>query len=440
MTDTKLIKDRLDIVQLIQEYLPLKKAGANWKANCPFHNEKSPSFMVHQEKQIWHCFGCSKGGDIFTFIQEMEGLDFPEALKLLAGRAGIALEYTPASEINQSQRNRLLEINEAAAYFWHRFFLDIPGSSAARDYLQRRGLTLETIKEWRVGFAPDQWELGTKYLLKKGFAINDLVASGLTIQRAGANLASGRGFYDRFRGRIMFPIGDVHGSVVGFTGRILVETADSGGKYVNTPETPLYNKSRVIYGLHLAKQAIKTAGEAVLVEGQMDVLSCHQAGMKNVVAVSGTALTPEQLKLLKRYATRLLMAFDADSAGQSAGARGADAALAAGFEVRVIRLDPLLAKDADEYLRTNPSAWFTAVAKAEDVMQWYLVNIFIREPPLEPRARQRAMMLFLEKVSLIPFALEREHWLKKMCDILGIEINLAREEFHRLKRTPPRSQ
>src|SRR3989338_997099 len=256
MADTQTIKDRIDIVQFIGEYVPLKKAGANWKARCPFHNEKSPSFMAHQDKQFWHCFGCGKGGDIFSFVQEMEGLTFPEALRLLAKRAGVAVD-TFASEINQSQRNRLLEINAAAAYFFHQFLLDMDAAKAARDYLERRQVKKQTIIDWQIGYISDQWDLLTKYLLKKGLGIDDLVAAGLTIKRDGADAASGRGYYDRFRGRVMFPISDTHGNVIGFTGRVLVETERSGGKYVNTPQTILYDKSRVLYGLNKAKTGIK---------------------------------------------------------------------------------------------------------------------------------------------------------------------------------------
>jgi DNA primase len=368
MTDTQTIKDKLDIVQIIGEYITLKKAGANWKANCPFHNEKSPSFMVQAEKQIWHCFGCSKGGDVFTFVQEIEGLDFRETLKLLAKRAGVELSKS-YNETDSSERNRLLAINTAAAYFFHRMLLDMDASKPARDYLERRGMKAETVEAWQVGFVPDQWDLLTKYLLKKGHGINDLVTAGLTIKRDNADPASGRGYYDRFRGRVMFPICDVHGNVVGFTGRVLVETEFSGGKYVNTPQTPLYDKSRVLYGIHKAKTAIKSEDLAVLVEGQMDVIACHQAGMANVVAASGTALTAEQIKILKRYTTTVAMAFDADSAGQNAGKRGAGVALEEGMNVKVIQIPSGFAKDADECLKKDKAVWFKAVAGATSVQQ-----------------------------------------------------------------------
>jgi DNA primase len=289
MNDTQTIKDRIDIVQFIQEYLPLKKSGVNWKSNCPFHQEKSPSFMVHPEKQIWHCFGCGKGGDVFSFLQEMEGLEFKEALKLLADRAGVKLEESNKHEVDKSVRNRLLQITSAAAYFFNRLLVEMPIGKAAREYLNTRGVQQKTLQTWQIGYIPEQWDLLTQYLFKKGYALNDLVSAGLTIKKEGVDNSTGRGYYDRFRGRIMFPICDSYGQVVGFTGRVLKEHEHSGGKYVNTPQTMLYDKSRVIYGVHHAKQAIKALDSVVLVEGQMDVISSHQAGLSNVVAVSGSS-------------------------------------------------------------------------------------------------------------------------------------------------------
>lgn len=429
--DTQQIKDRLDIVQIIGEYLPLKKSGANYKTNCPFHHEKTPSFMVHPEKQIWHCFGCSKGGDIFSFVQEMEGMDFVEALKLLADRAGVKID-TYQSEINSSQRNRIFEINSKAANFFNRFLVDIPAAKPARDYLERRGIKSTTIAEWQIGFAPDQWELLTQYLLKKGYGIDDIVASGLTIRRDNADIATGRGFYDRFRGRVMFPISDAHGNIVGFTGRVLVETENSGGKYVNTPQTIVYDKSRVLYGLNLAKTEIKTLDSAVLVEGQMDVVACHEAGMKNVVAVSGTALTPEQVRLLKRYTLNLSMAFDADSAGQSAGARGSEVALAEGMNVKVIRIPEGAGKDADECIRKNPAVWTKAVAGATSLMDWHFTRA-MQNLGVDPKSRQKAADYLLAQIFRVPYAVEREVYLKRLSEELGVEIAVLRDEMKKIK-------
>ncbi|TAN32687.1 DNA primase [Patescibacteria group bacterium] len=428
MTDTQAIKDRLDIVQIIGEYLQLKKAGANWKANCPFHQEKTPSFMVHPEKQIFHCFGCGKGGDVFTFVQEMEGFDFPEALKFLADRAGVKID-TYRSEIDKSQRNRILEINNKAAYFFHHFLLEMPGAQKARDYLTERKLKPETIEEWQVGFVPDQWDLLTQYLLKKGFGIDDLVLAGLTIKREGASLYSGKGFYDRFRGRIMFPIWDAHDNVVGFTGRILVETEHSGGKYVNTPQTLVYDKSRVLYGINKAKQEIKAKDLAVLVEGQMDVIACHQAGMKNVFAVSGTALTAEQIKLIKRYTNNAAFAFDVDAAGQNAAKRGIDAAIEQGLNTKIVQLPEGAGKDADECIKANSQIWFKAVEQAKDVMQWLFEKNLAGVDIVDPKQKQRAGHNLLIEISRLPYALERDHWLKVLAERLRVDEEVLREEM-----------
>ena len=337
MSDTDLIKDKIDIVDFIGEYIQLRPAGSRHKACCPFHQEKSPSFMVSRERQSWHCFGCGKGGDVFSFLQEMEGMDFVEALKYLAGRAGVELT-TKVDNVRTDQKAKLKSINIEAARFFHKFLVQMDAAKGARAYLTERGVSDETIQEWQIGFIPDQWDLLTQYLLKKGFGIDDLVLAGLTIKRDGADRNTGRGFYDRFRGRIMFPICDIHGSVAGFTGRVLVETEHSGGKYVNTPETPLFDKSRLMFGLHKAKQPIKQEQIIVMVEGQMDVIACHQAGMKYVVATSGTALTEHHVQLLKRYAPDLYLAFDSDSAGERAAKRGIELALEAGMHVKIIQI------------------------------------------------------------------------------------------------------
>lgn len=433
MTDTQTIKDRVDIAQLIGEYIQLKKAGANWKANCPFHHEKSPSFMVHPEKQIWHCFGCGKGGDIFSFLQEMEGIDFPEALKILADRAGVKID-TFANEVNKSQKNRILEINSKAAYFFNHVLSEMPAARGAREYLENRKLKKETIEDWQVGFIPEQWELLTQYFLKKGFSIDDLVASGLTIRREDADPVSKRGFYDRFRGRIMFPICDVHGNIVGFTGRVLVETERSGGKYVNTPQTLVYDKSRVLYGLNKAKTEIKSKDVTVLVEGQMDVIACHQAGMKNVVAASGTALTLEQIKLLKRYSNNISMAFDADAAGQNAAKRGIDMALEQGMNIKIIQIPEGAGKDADECLKKNPEVWFKAVENAKEVMEWYFSSVLSSEFDGNPKHKQKVVETLLPEILRLPYATERDHWIRILAEKLRVEPNLLTEELKRVSK------
>jgi len=433
MSDTQLIKDKLDIVTLIGEYVQLKPAGINHKGLCPFHHEKSPSFMVNRERQSWHCFGCQKGGDAFSFVQEIEGLEFREALQFLAARAGVTLTDTRQSGAETSQKSRLKDIMAEAARFYHNVLTRLPAAEPAQAYLQGRGVTAVTIDEWQTGFIPDQWDLLTKYLLQKGYAIDDMVATGLTIQRDSADRASGRGFYDRFRGRVMFPIWDVHDTVVGFTGRVLVETEHSGGKYVNTPQSPLYDKSRVVFGLNKAKAAIRSEGAMIMVEGQMDVIACHQAGMKNVVATSGTALTEFQIQLLKRYANTLLIAFDADAAGQQAAERGIDLARAAGLAVKVIRLAEGAGKDPDEALKKNPEAWWAAVKGASDIMEWYLARALSKDLA-DPREQQTAVNYVLGKIAVIPYAVERDHWLRELSGRIGVDIAVLRENLKEVRK------
>lgn len=389
--------------------------------------------MVNRERQSWHCFGCGKGGDIFSFIQEIEGMNFVEALNLLAQKAGIAITHE-RNTAEVSGRGRIKDINIEAARFFHNFLIQMDAAKDARHYLKTRGLTDKTIEEWQIGFIPDQWDLLTKYVLKKGFGIDDLVASGLTIKREGADVASGRGFYDRFRGRIMFPIHDVHGAVVGFTGRVLVETEHSGGKYVNTPQTAVYDKSRIVFGLNKAKQEIRSVNRIVLVEGQMDVIACHQAGMKHVVATSGTAMTPHQVQLLKRYSTNICIAFDADAAGQAAAKRGIDIALEEGMSVRIISLPPGAGKDPDECVKKDPAVWFQAVEDAEDVMHWYVKKAFAGKDPQDPKQKQQIVNEILPEVSRIPFAVERDHWLREVSARLGVDVQVLREDMDRLKK------
>lgn len=433
MSDIEEIKSKINVEELISEYVQLKPAGINKKGLCPFHNEKTPSFVVNSERQNWHCFGCGKGGDIFTFVEGMEGMEFKEALKYLADKAGVQLTHSFKADVNSSQKNRIKDINIEAARFFHNFLVKMPASKMALDYLHNRGLIDETVEEWQIGFVPEQWDLLTQYLIKKGFGIEDLVGAGLTIQKDGANASSGKGFYDRFRGRIMFPIWNVHGEVVGFTGRILVEKDNTGGKYVNTPQTLVYDKSNVIYGLNRAKKEIKTQDLIVMVEGQMDVIACHQAGIKNVVASSGTALTEGQIKLLKRYSGNINMSFDMDEAGQNAAKRGIEIAVAEGMNVRVIRIPDGKGKDPDECIKNNKQVWLDAVSSAQNVMEWYFTKVMTGRDVQDPKQKQLVVNALLKEIILIPYAVERDHWLKILSDKINVDISVLREDLKNVK-------
>ncbi len=431
MTDVEEIKNKIDIESLVREYVTLKPAGNSLKGLCPFHDEKTPSFIVNRERERWHCFGCNKGGDIFSFIQEIEGLNFVEALKMLADKAGVKLSKQ-ISEVNTSAKNRQKDIMSMATHFFHEFLHRMDNAGEAREYLQMRGITNNTINHWQIGFAPAQWDLLTKYLLKKGFAIEDMVGAGLIIKKDVSVSVSQNRYYDRFRDRIMFPIHDLHGSVVGFTGRLLRETEAPVGKYINTPQTEIYDKSQIIFGLDKAKSSIRELDMIVMVEGQMDVIACHQAGMTNVVATSGTALTEQQIKLMMRYSKNVSMAFDADEAGQMAAKRGIDLALTAGMNIRVITLPIGAGKDPDECIKTDKSVWFQAVLDASDIMEWYFKRAFSDNFSSSPKDKQRVVDILLPEILRNPYAVERDHWLRELGGKINVDVSVLREDIDRI--------
>ncbi len=353
------IKSHLDVVDVLSEYMQLKPAGQNYKGLCPFHNEKTPSFMVNKERQMWHCFGCNIGGDIFAFIQKIEGVEFPEALEILASKAGVTLQRYEAVPGEHNQRLKIFKILDAAQKFYHQYLLSSEGT-AVRQYLSTRQVTADSLKEFGLGYSPKDWDKLSNYLRNQGFALNDVVDAGLALKSE-----RGPGIYDRFRDRLMFPITDVQGRVVGFGGRTLQAEAKEA-KYINSPQGAVYNKSWIVYNLDRAKSYIREKGYAVLVEGYMDVLACWQVGIKNVVAISGTALTLEQIKLISRYTKEFRFALDGDFAGKKSKNRGLDLI---GEVISVLnteresdfgdlilkRVSIKNGKDPDESIKNNPS-------------------------------------------------------------------------------------
>lgn len=433
MTDTQKIKQAIDIVGLLREYIEVKPAGSNFKACCPFHNEKTPSFMINPDRQRYHCFGCGKDGDIFTFVQDHEGMEFVEALQFLANKAGIELSGQ-RSAVQSSQKNRIKDILTLSAQFYHNVLTRLPASKAAMDYVTERGLTAQTIEIWQIGFVPDQWDLLTQYLLKKGHSLDDIVEAGLTIKKDTANARTGKGFYDRFRGRIMFPIWDEHDYVVGFTGRVLVETEKSGGKYVNTPQTIVFDKSRVLFGLNKAKATIRTTKVMLLMEGQMDVIAAHQAGYTNAIASSGTALTAEQIQLMKRYGDTILFAFDSDAAGLKAAKRGIDLAIEAGMQVKVIQIPQGKGKDPDDCIRQYPDAWKQAVESATDIMDWYILSQTQGKSLTDPREKSMIADTVLSEIQRLPSAVEKDHWLGVLSLAIHVDIAILREQLAHIRQ------
>ncbi len=407
------IKERLDIVEVIGSYLQLKRAGVNFRANCPFHNEKSPSFNVNPARQIWHCFGCGEGGDVFSFIQKYEHLEFPEVLKLLADRAGVVLpERRPEDAKQQLLRERVYRVNSFAAKYYHQLLFSGQGKRAF-EYISSRGLTDDTLRTWEVGYAPDEFQVLEKALLAKGASRDDLVLAGVSTKSA-------RGTYDRFRGRITFPIFDFAGKAVGFSARILpwLEKADQpGAKYINSSESPVYNKSQILFGLFQAKSAIREQDYVVIVEGQMDCIKAHQAGFRNTVATSGTALTQQQLRLLGRLTKNLKLCFDADAAGQRAAKKAGILALELGFSVKLVTVRG--AKDADELISLNPKLWEEALQQSI----WF-VEHFILEADAHYPSRSVAQQKFVAQevvplLQLLPDPLERDKYTKEISERFG---------------------
>jgi len=420
------IKERLDIVEVISQYVKLTKAGANFKAPCPFHSEKSGSFFVSPAKQIWHCFGCQKGGDAFSFIKEIEGVEFGDALRILAARAGV--ELVPQSkEFAQlkSERSRLYEVCELAARFFEKQLSSSKIGLEAFEYLQKRGLPKENIITWRIGYAPDSWRGLSNFLVSSGYNISE-------IEKAGLSVRGDSGSFDRFRGRIMFPIFDFYSEVVGFGGRIFKKDKNDEAKYVNTPSTILYDKSRILYGLDKAKLSIKKNNSCVVVEGYTDVIMSALSGIDNVVSSSGTALTLGQLKLIKRLTDNLVLGYDMDLAGDTANKRGIDLALSQGFNVSVAR-PPFEGKDPADVVLQDPAQWVGAVKNAKSIMDYYFENSFAANDAAGAGGKKAIANILLPQIKRIPNAIEQAHWLQKLAQGLGVREEDLREELKKVK-------
>src|SRR5215510_7811525 len=319
-----------DIVDVIGAVLPLKRAGANFVALCPFHKEKSPSFNVNPHRQIFHCFGCHKGGDVFTFVREYENLSFIEAVKRLADRASIPLEFEnqPGQQQTRHLKDTLLQMHEQIAQRWQTALSNDAAGQIARDYLARRGVSAEAVKLFRLGYAPDLWDDTVNWAKTKNYELPVVEKAGLILRKEGSD-----SYYDRFRGRLIFPICDEQGRVIGFSGRIL-SGDEKTAKYVNSPETPIFTKSKVFFGLDKSKRALLDAGFAIVCEGQLDLIACFMAGVQNVIAPQGTAFTDQHARILKRYVNEVVLCFDSDEAGQNAAVRSLDYLLASGLAIR----------------------------------------------------------------------------------------------------------
>jgi len=360
------VKQKLDIVELVSEYVTLQKAGRNFKGLCPFHSEKHASFFVFPEQQSWHCFGaCGTGGDIFSFVMKKEGADFGQALRILAQRGGVVLSPREASsKAEDEKKEKSFQINEAATEYYHHLLLNTKEGEAAKSYLAKRKVMTETINDFRLGFSPDAWEVLKNYLLGKNYTEKELVEAGLIIEKEEG------GSYDRFRNRLMFPICDIQGRVTGFGARVL---DDSLPKYINSPQTAIYDKSSILYGIDKAKSAIRKKSFVIIVEGYMDVLTAHQHNWQNAVGSMGTSLTEKQVGGIKRLTNNIILALDADLAGEEATLRGKAILAHSNAEANVILLPPN--KDPDEVIREDPALWEKLMEQAMPIMDFALQSV-----------------------------------------------------------------
>jgi len=434
------VRERTEIVELVSAYFPLQKAGRNFKALCPFHKEKTPSFIVFPDNQRWHCFGaCAAGGDIFTFVMKMENLEFGEALRFLARRAGISLAPRREEEVEEEKRKHLLlQINAAAAQYFHHLLRESPGGEFAREYLARREIESTSIEAFQLGYALNEWEALRGYLVERGYEEADIFAAGLSVERVREDPGrKGGGYYDRFRGRLIFPIRDIRGEVIGFGARAL---DDSQPKYLNSPETPLFSKGRVLYGIDLAKRAIREKDQVIIVEGYTDVISAHQRGFRNVVASMGTALTENQVRELKRLTKRFVLALDADKAGDAATRRGLEVATEVfrdsvvpvplgrnliGYEARLdadIRIAILPEeRDPDDVLREEVGLWAELVEGALPVVDYYFSLISSRLDLSSAKGKSAAAKELLPIIEELGDEVEKSHYLQKLARLIKVD-------------------
>jgi DNA primase len=429
------IKERLPITEVLADYVTLKKAGVNFKAVCPFHNEKTPSLIVSPAKGIWHCFGCGLGGDIFEFIKQAENVEFVDALKILADRAGVELRKPTQEEVKREEKKAdLYEINDAAAKYYTRVLWESESAKEALNYLKKRGLTERTIQNWRLGWAPDDFHYLENFLAKS-FDKKDIELAGLIIkkdQATGSRQQATEEYFDRFRGRIMFPILNIHGQVVGFTGRLLHEK-ENAGKYINSPETPIYNKSKVIYGFYQAKQTLRKLDYAIIVEGNLDVITSHQAGFTQTVASSGTAFTEQQLLEVKKLTNNLVFAFDSDKAGVLAAERTLTIALNLGFGVKIIKIRD--AKDPDELIKRGIGIWQKAIDTAPNYIDFVLEESLAENNRETPEGIAAIESKIVKLIAYLVNPVISAHYVRKLSESLNLP---EKTLFDRLKnvRTP----
>src|SRR5437667_1609206 len=423
------IRAASDIIDVIGSYLPLKRAGANFVALCPFHKEKTPSFNVNPHRQIFHCFGCHKGGDVFAFVKEYESLDFPEAVRRVAESAKIPLEFEKGAggEPARHLKEQLLQIHEQITRRWQSALANEAGGQIARDYLAKRGVPAEAVKLFRLGCAPEAWDDTVNWATSKGHPLAVVEQAGLILRKEGSDH-----YYDRFRGRLIFPICDEQGRVIAFSGRILAGD-EKTAKYVNSPETPIFTKGKVFYGLDKSKRAILDAGCAIICEGQLDLIACYMGGVQNVVAPQGTAFTPDHARILKRYVDEVVPRFDLDNAGQNAAVRVLDSLLSSGLAIRVALVPA--PHDPDSFIKEFGGAAFQQlIDKAEGFFDYYLNRLCATNDISSDKGQMlvvRAMAEALHKTRNIVLL---DKYAQKTAGRLGVSAEAIRSEFKQAPR------
>jgi len=416
------IKSKLDIAEVVGSYIKLTKAGINYKALCPFHGEKTPSLFVSPSRQIWHCFGCGEGHSIFDFVMKIEGIEFGDALRILAQKAGVELK--PLKPELRTKRQRFYEICELAVKFYQKQLEKSLKGKEAKKYLLKRGINEESIEKWKLGWAPEAWQGLSDFLSSQGYSKQEIEKTGLAIKSEKGS------YFDRFRSRIMFPVFDLNSQVVGFGGRVLKKEKEVS-KYMNTPNTLLYDKSRILYGLERSKVGIRKNDSCMLVEGYIDVILAHQAKMENVVATSGTALTPFHLTVLKRYSKNLSLAFDMDFAGDAATKRGINLAQARGFNIKVVSMPE--GKDPADIISLNPEKFKKIVEQSISILKFYFQNAFSRFDKKTAEGKREISNILLPIIKRIPNRIEQSSWVQELSSKLSVKEKHIEEELKKVK-------
>ncbi|MDD5509434.1 MAG: DNA primase [Dehalococcoidales bacterium] len=424
------VKQRVDIVDIISQYTSLTKSGRTLRGLCPFHSEKTPSFFVYPEQQSWHCFGaCGTGGDVFSFLMKKEGLDFGEALRLLGERVGVGIPSRSESRVGKDEKEKLYQINEAAARYFHELLLNSPAAEKAREYAADRDLSSETIVSFRLGFSLNSWDALKKYLEERGHNEKELLNGGLVTEKEAG------GSYDRFRNRLMFPIRDAKGHIIGFGARAL---DDSLPKYLNSPQTAVFDKGSILYGIDLAAPAIREQDAVVIVEGFMDAITAHRCGFSNVVASMGTAVTEKQINILKRLTRNVILALDADAAGEEAMLRSVGYENTLGAEVRVIALPD--GKDPDSVIKEDARIWQDLLGKAMPIMDYTFSMITAGLDLSTARDKSLAADRLLPIIAGMNDIVRQGHYLEKLSRLVNVTGRNLENVLRRIKPTPAGSR